>query len=50
VTNVIKTYTVNPAWSEHNETTKGSIEEGKLANLVVIDRNPYECDENPSPG
>lgn len=44
VTDAIKAYTVNPAWSEFQESRKGSIEPGKVANLAIIDRNPYECD------
>ena len=36
----IKAYTINGAYAAHEENIKGSIEEGKLADLVVVDRDP----------
>ena len=38
----IKGYTLNAAYSEFAEKIKGSIEEGKLADLVALDRNIFE--------
>ncbi|MFQ6110057.1 MAG: amidohydrolase [Candidatus Aminicenantales bacterium] len=38
----IQGYTLNPAYAEFAEEQKGSIEEGKLADLVIIDRNIFE--------
>lgn len=38
----IKGYTLNGAYSEFADSMKGSIEEGKLADLVVLDRNLFE--------
>lgn len=38
----IKGFTLNPAFTEFAENIKGSIEVGKLADLVVLDRNLFE--------
>ena len=35
-------YTINPAWALHHERETGSIEPGKLADLVVLDRNLFD--------
>ena len=35
-------YTINGAYANHQERTTGSIEVGKLADLVVLDRNLFE--------
>ena len=37
----LRAYTVNSAWAEGNESTKGTITPGKLADLVVLDRDPF---------
>ncbi len=34
-------YTVNNAWAAGEETLKGTLEPGKLADLVVLDRDPF---------
>ncbi len=42
----LKMYTVWPAYLQFSEKTKGSIEPGKLADLVVIDRDILTCPED----
>jgi predicted amidohydrolase YtcJ len=42
----IKAYTLNSAYVMRQEDSVGSIEVGKLADLVVLDRNLFEIDEN----
>ena len=37
----LRAYTVNNAWAAGEEATKGSIAPGKLADLVVLDRDPF---------
>ena len=37
----LRSYTVNNAWAEGEEANKGSIAPGKLADLVVIDRDLF---------
>ena len=36
----LKALTVNPAWIYREQASKGSIEVGKLADLVILDKNP----------
>lgn len=38
----IKGYTLNAAYVEFSERTKGSVSEGKLADLVVLDQNLFD--------
>lgn len=40
----IRAYSIDGAYAAWEENIKGSIEEGKLADLVVVDRNPLEID------
>jgi predicted amidohydrolase YtcJ len=42
----LKSYTVWAAYMQFSEKTKGSIEAGKLADLVVIDRDYLTCPED----
>ena len=42
----LKTYTIWGAYMQENEKEKGSIEPGKLADMVVIDRDYLTCPED----
>jgi len=39
----LRLYTINNAYLHNEEKHKGSIEVGKLADLVVVDRDPLTC-------
>jgi predicted amidohydrolase YtcJ len=42
----IRFYTINNARLHFEEDRKGSIEPGKLADLILVDRDPLTCPEN----
>ncbi len=45
VAEAIRIYTYNSAYSEFQEKVKGSIEGGKLADLVVLEKDPFNVAE-----
>ena len=44
VLDAIKAVTINSAYQYFEENKKGSIKEGKLADLIIVDKNPLEID------
>ncbi len=42
----LRLYTTGPAYIQFNEKDRGSIETGKLADMVVIDRDYFNCPED----
>jgi predicted amidohydrolase YtcJ len=42
----LQLYTINNAYLNHEEKEKGSLEVGKLADLIVIDRDLLTCPIN----
>ena len=42
VETALRAYTVNTAWAAGEEAIKGTLEPGKLADLVVLDRDPFQ--------
>ncbi len=45
VDDALRMFTVNGAWAGREEKTKGTIEEGKWADLVILDRDPFQFPE-----
>jgi len=35
---------VAPPWLSHDERVRGTLVPGRLADLVVLDRNPFACE------
>ena len=44
VMDALKSITLNAAWTHFEDQRKGSLEPGKLADLVILDQNPLKID------
>lgn len=44
VAEAVKGYTLDAAYAGRREKTEGSVETGKVADLIMIDRNIFEID------
>ena len=44
LTDMLKAYTINAAYNQFLENDLGSLEVGKLADFIVLDKDPYEVD------
>jgi predicted amidohydrolase YtcJ len=42
VAELVKAYTINPAWSLRIDEVTGSIEEGKFADMILLNHNLFE--------
>ncbi|HEY0809255.1 MAG TPA: amidohydrolase family protein, partial [Longimicrobiales bacterium] len=38
----LRAYTINNAWAADEDAIKGSLAPGKLADFVILDRNPFD--------
>jgi hypothetical protein len=45
VASALRAITVDAAWQHFEEADKGSLEPGKLADLVILDRSPFDAPE-----
>ena len=41
----LKAVTINPAYTYLEENEKGSLKEGKIADLVILDKNPLKINK-----
>jgi len=44
VPQAVQAYTINAAFAGHTEKSEGSIEKGKWADVIIVDRNIFEID------
>lgn len=45
VYNALKAVTINAAYAYHEEKIKGTLETGKLADLIILEKNPLKADK-----
>jgi predicted amidohydrolase YtcJ len=50
VEEVLRATCVAPSWLEHQEQRRGMLRPGMLADLVVLDRDPFDCPPRELPG
>lgn len=43
VLDALRAHTINSAWQHFEDTEKGSLEAGKLADFIVLDTHPLQC-------
>ena len=46
VLDAVKAVTINAAYQYFEEDKKGSIKEGKIANLIIVDKNPLKIEKD----
>ncbi|MCG8685281.1 MAG: amidohydrolase [Desulfobacterales bacterium] len=45
VAEALKMYTLEPAWATFDDDQRGTLEPGKIADMVILDQNPFDMDK-----